>query len=108
MSAAELPEVLPRKRPDVLVADFDTELVVLVPEERKAHRLDAGLSLILSSCDGVTTAVELISEVAADTGDEHADLERWLGNGLAELAGLKVLVGSADDVAETLTTNEPT
>lgn len=108
MTGAQLPAVLPLKRADVLVADFDTELVVLVPEERKAHRLDAGLSLILSSCDGVMPAAELIAEVAADTGDTHVDLERWLLNGLAELAALKVLVRSADDVAETLTTDEST
>jgi hypothetical protein len=48
-----LPELIPAKRPDVLTADFETELVVLVPEQRTAHRLDEGLSLLLDASDGV-------------------------------------------------------
>jgi hypothetical protein len=46
---------MPAKGPDVLTADFETELVVLVPEQRTAHRLDEGLSLLLEASNAVHT-----------------------------------------------------
>lgn len=81
---------LPRKRDDVLVADFDTEIVVLVPGERRAHRLDAGLSLVLSACDGETSRTVLIDEVASGTGDDVEVTNRWLDNAVQTLAELGV------------------
>jgi hypothetical protein len=94
VTAVDLPVVLPSKRLDVLVADFDTEFVVLVPEQRKAHRLDSGLSLILSSCDGTTTTAALLDEIEQTTGDQRPDLERWLHSGLAELRQLGVFAAA--------------
>jgi hypothetical protein len=81
---------LPSRREDVLVADFDTELVVLVPGERRAHRLDAGLSLVLSSCDGETTYAELADEVSAGTGESGESTQEWLDHALATLRDLGV------------------
>lgn len=89
--ASGVPDVLPRRRDEVLVADFDTEMVVLVPEDRLAHRLDSGLSLILASCDGVTRSVDLIAEVVAGTDDDPDAVSVWLANGVAELRRLKIL-----------------
>lgn len=81
---------LPRMRDDVLVADFDTELVVLVPGDRRAHRLDAGLSIVLSACDGETERAALIDEVASGTGDDAEATSRWLDNAVRTLSELGV------------------
>jgi hypothetical protein len=86
-----LPDRLPAKRPGVLVADFDTELVVLVPDERQAHRLDEGLSLILSSCDGASATERFVTEIADATGDSSKAVEAWLLDGLRQLERLKIL-----------------
>ena len=86
-----LPDVMPLKRPDVLTADFETELVVLVPEQRTAHRLDEGLSVVLESCDGVTPTSALVAEVAAGTGEDLGQVEVWLADALMQLAALDVL-----------------
>jgi hypothetical protein len=83
-------DMLPRKRDNVLVADFDTELVVLVTETRRAHRLDSGLSLVLGSCDGTTTRSELVDEIASGTGEARAQTKRWLDDALGQLAELDV------------------
>jgi hypothetical protein len=73
-----------------LVADFDTEVVVLVPDQRKAHRLDAGLSLVFTACDGETSVEDLIEEISAGTQDSVAATEVWLANCLRELEALGV------------------
>ena len=86
---------MPAKRPDVLTADFETELVVLVPEQRTAHRLDEGLSLLLDASDGVTPTADVVAEVCAATGQAEADVRRWVEDGLGQLRALDVFV--ADD-----------
>ncbi len=86
-----LPTVMPRKRSDVMVADFDAELVVLVPDERQAHHLDVGLSLVLDSCDGATPTANVVAEVASGTGEPHDAVESWLADTLATLDRLNVL-----------------
>jgi hypothetical protein len=86
-----LPALMPRKRADVMVADFDTELVVLVPDERQAHHLDVGLSLVLDSCDGMTSTAAVIAEVALGTGTPVDAVESWLAETLATLKRLNVL-----------------
>ncbi len=93
-----LPEVMPRKRPDVLTAEFETELVVLVPEQRAAHRLDEGLSLVLDACDGTARTADVVTEIVAGTGQDHAAVCGWLRDGLVQLAELGIL--NADDRAE--------
>jgi hypothetical protein len=90
-----LPELMPAKRPDVLTADFETELVVLVPEQRTAHRLDEGLSLLLDASDGVTPTADVVAEVCAATGQIEADVCSWMEDGLGQLRALDVFV--ADD-----------
>lgn len=86
-----LPASMPRRRSEALVADFETELVVLVPETRQAHLLDEGLSLVLDSCDGATPTAAVIAEVAAATGEPTDQVERWLADCLDRLADLGVL-----------------
>jgi len=88
---SELPPIMPRKRDEAMVADFDTELVVLVPEVRKAHLLDEGLSLVLDSCDGVTPTADVIAEVTEATGSDPQQVERWLLDALGKLSALDML-----------------
>jgi hypothetical protein len=87
-----LPAMMPRKRDEAMIADFDTELVVLVPEDREAHLLDEGLSLVLDSCDGATSTADVIDEVAAATGDTPAQVAIWLENSLRTLIELSIVV----------------
>lgn len=88
-------ELLPKKREDVLVADFETELVVLVPGERRTHRLDVGLSLVLSACDGVTETTALAAEISRGTGDDLGVTMAWIARSLEILAELGVLAEGA-------------
>ena len=83
---------MPLKRAEAMVADFETELVVLVPEARKAHLLDEGLSLVLDSCDGVTPTADVIAEVVAATGERPDAVSAWLRHSLDQLADLDMLV----------------
>lgn len=85
---------MPRKRDDVMVADFETQLVVLVPEERRAHHLDEGLSLVLDSCDGVTPTAAIVAEVADGTGSPVGVVEEWLKCSLETLDELNMFVSA--------------
>jgi hypothetical protein len=82
---------LPRRREQVLVADFGTELVVLVADRRQTHRLDEGLSLVLSSCDGETLVDDLVSEVSEGTGEVTEVTAAWLVDCLNQLVGLGIV-----------------
>lgn len=93
MSVGRLPERMPARHPEVLVAEFETELVVLVPDARRAHHLDDGLSLVLDSCDGVTPTASVVEEVAA-TGEPQDAVERWLLGSVRTLHELGVLADS--------------
>jgi hypothetical protein len=86
---------MPRRRAAVVVADFDTELVVLVPEERMAHHLDEGLSLVLDSCDGVTATADVVAEVAQATGSPTDEVQLWLKKSLQTLDELNMLEGAS-------------
>jgi hypothetical protein len=88
----DLPVIMPHRRAEAIVADFDTELVVLVPEARQAHLLDEGLSLVLDSCDGVTSTADVIAEVAEATGDLPDAVRAWLRQALDQLTDLNMLV----------------
>ena len=92
-----LPALMPRKRDEVLVADFDTELVVLEPDDRQAHHLDEGLSLVLTSCDGRTPSAEVVAEVMTATGDDRVSVEAWLVSCLDRLDELKMFAPAAED-----------
>ena len=78
-----------------MVAEFDTELVVLVPEHRQAHHLDDGLSLVLDSCDGETPTAQIVTEVTNGTGETVRDVERWLAGSIEVLHNLNMLEADA-------------
>jgi hypothetical protein len=85
-----LPAVMPRKRDDVMVAEFDSEFVVLVPDVRKAHHLDEGLSLVLESSDGLMLTEALIDEVANGADEDPATVRSWLEASIKQLEVLGV------------------
>ena len=91
----QLPTRLPARRADVLVADFETEVVVLVPDQRQAHRLDAGLSLVFTACDGETLVEDLIEEISAGTQESVAVTEVCLADCLRQLEVLAVFEPSS-------------
>ena len=93
-SVTSLPPLMPRRRDEAMVADFDTELVVVVPEARLAHLLDEGLSLVLDSCDGATPTAAVVAEVVEATGEDPAAVERWLADCLRQLIELDIVVAS--------------
>lgn len=76
------------------MADFDTELVVLVPEARQAHLLDEGLSLVLDSCDGSTPTADVIAEVVDATGETPGAVTTWLRQALVQLDELQMLASN--------------
>jgi hypothetical protein len=92
-----LPPVMPLRRSEVLVADFDTELVVLVREDRQAHHLDEGLSLVLDSCDGATPTANFVEEVVKATGQSTDQVNGWLINAIDHLIELGVITQSEID-----------
>jgi hypothetical protein len=89
---------MPRKREAALVADFDTELVVLVPEARLAHLLDEGLSLVLDSCDGTTLTAEVIGEVVEATDESVEAVTIWLLDCLRKLIEMNIVVAPTSSI----------
>lgn len=88
-------ERLPSLAEGVSVADFGTELVVLVGPQRRAHHLDAGLSLVVDSCAAGTNRPALVDEVARATGDRPEQVCVWLDACLAELGSLGIVTADA-------------
>lgn len=86
---------LPEVTPDLEVADFDDELVVLVTASRRAVRLTPGPALVFDSCRRRATLEELLDELATVIGADTAEASTWLSATLVELAR-HGLVGSID------------
>lgn len=87
----EVPRVMPARRSEVMVADYDTELVVLVPDTRLTHHLDVGLSLILDACDGVTLSKDLINEIATATASDVAVVRGRILDALRQFESLDII-----------------
>lgn len=82
---------LPPLAPDLEIADFDDELVALVPGERRAVHLEAGPALVVDSCRRGHARDDLIAEVAAATGTPTIAAVAWVDQTLIELARLGVV-----------------
>jgi hypothetical protein len=87
----DVPRVMPPRRSEVMVADYDTELVVLVPDTRLTHHLDVGLSLILDACDGVTLSKDLINEIATATASDVAVVGGHILEALRQFESLDII-----------------
>jgi len=69
----------------VVAAEFDTELVVLVPDRRKAYHLDPGPALVFDSCRRGDSLAELADELAPVLAGDPASTRGWISCVLAEL-----------------------
>lgn len=81
---------LPSVADSVVIADFDTELVVLVPEQRHAHLLEPLWAVLLDSCRRGDDRADLVGELAAATRWTTSDTDAWLDEALAELSRLGI------------------
>ena len=81
---------LPAIDESVVVADFDTELVVLVPARRKAHLLEPMWALLFDSCRRGDDVDDLVTELAEATDDDPAATLAWVDLALAEFARLGI------------------
>ena len=85
---------LPAICESVVVADFETELVVLVPERRKAHLLEPAWALLFDSCRRGDDGDRLIDEVAAADGGTPAEVESWVQRALTEFSRLGIVASA--------------
>lgn len=98
MTASETAAVLPQVAEGLEVADFETELVVLVPQRRMVHLLEPDAALVFDSCRRGDSTEVLVAELAEASGREPADVAAWVDGALAELASKQLL--AADQAAE--------
>jgi len=74
-----LPDVLPKRRKGLEVAEFGTELVVLATHSKQAHHLQGLASIVFDACDGRTRSEELAQQVAQSTGCELREARSAIG-----------------------------
>lgn len=77
---------LPVVSPSVEVADFDTELVVLVPGRRAAHHLEPDAAILFDSCRRGHSMDAVVAELATATGQDPAAVADWVRFALSEFA----------------------
>jgi PqqD family protein of HPr-rel-A system len=76
---------LPAPHPTVAVADFDDELVVLVPSARQAHHLDPAMSVLFDACRRGDTMATLVEELATASGASPEEMAAEVRRALEEL-----------------------
>ena len=81
---------LPAIDASVVVADFDTELVVLVPARRKAHLLEPMWALLFDSCRRGDAVDDLVAELTNATDDDPAATRVWVEQALGEFDRLGI------------------
>lgn len=96
MTASETAAVLPQVAEGLEVADFETELVVLVPQRRMVHLLEPDAALVFDSCRRGDSTEVLVAELAEASGREPADVAAWVDGALAELASKQLLAAEQE------------
>ena len=86
--------ILPAPSSDIVVADFDTELVVLVPNTRRAHHLDPMWAVLFDSCRLGHSRAAIVSDLAAANGWSRRETEDWVERALVELTGSGIVAPS--------------
>jgi hypothetical protein len=87
--------VLPHRHPDVEVAEFGAEYVVLAADAKQMHRLQGFSAVVFDVCDGSTTVGALVAEVVdAGLGDAESGIAE-VRRVLEELADLGLLEGTS-------------
>ena len=82
---------LPPVAADVEFADFDAEIVALVPGRRQAVLLEGGHAIVLDSCRREHGIDRVVGEIANASGNPPSSVEVWLDGVLRELARLGVV-----------------
>lgn len=83
---------LPDVAADVEFADFETEIVALVPGVRRAVHLEAGHAIVLDSCRRGDTVDRVVDDITRASGQERSTVETWVGETVRELARLGLVV----------------
>ena len=73
------------------LADFDTEIVALVPGLRQAVLLEGGHAIVLDSCRREHEIDQVVGEIAHASGNPPSRIELWLDGVLREFARLGVV-----------------
>ncbi|MFW2335622.1 hypothetical protein [Ilumatobacter sp.] len=81
---------LPALAPDIELADFDTEIVALVPDRRRAVHLDSAHAIVVDSCRRGDDVDAVVDEIVRATGQERTAVETWLEGAVRELARLGI------------------
>ena len=85
---------LPALAPGIAIADFDVEIVALVPDRRRAVHLESGHAIVLDSCRRGDELDHVACEIALATGLDPADAAVWVDRVVQELARLGLVVPS--------------
>jgi len=86
-----VPEVLPDRRPSVLVADFGTESVVWVKGKKVAHHLTGLSAVMFDACDGATRTDDLIDEVVEAIGCDRTEAAEAVAETWRTLVGVGLI-----------------
>lgn len=82
---------LPAVSPTLEVADFETELVVLVPDRRAVHLLESDAALLFDSCRRGDPFDAVVAELAAATARDPAGVAEWVRGALDQFASKGLL-----------------
>lgn len=77
-------DALPTPSSMLEVAEFDTELVVLVPQDRRTYHLDTAIAVVFDSCRRGDQFGELLDELSRSTGEDRRAVRSWVEQVLEE------------------------
>ncbi len=96
MSQPALPDIAPT----VVVADFDVELVVLVPERRRAHHLTPMWAVLFDSCRAGHSVERVVDDMSHASGWSEAEVRRWVIEATESFERSGIVVTPAGGIAD--------
>ena len=88
-----IPERLPERNADTLVATFDDTYVVFDPRCKEVHLIEALNAVIFDACDG-SLAAELVTDIHEILGIDRGLAEEAVRHHLDDFAGKGLLAGT--------------
>ena len=85
---------MPLPHPELEIAEFDTELVVLDPRVDRVHHVVGLIAVVFDACDGTTTVEQLAAELADALAISPADADGQVRAALGVLGGNGLLEGT--------------
>jgi len=89
------PPALPPPAEGIEVADFDDEIVALVPERRSVVLLDTPTALVFDSCRRGHSLEALVDELRGAVGEDRELVRSWVESALVELTRQGILLSPA-------------